>query len=164
MKQKIFFVLTIFIFSSACLLNTVDAVSQTMPLFKMLLSNKKNFNAVDLPKGKSTILIYFDPDCDHCQKLMNEFFKKINSFKKAQIILVTYKPLNELKDFEKKYNTSVYSNIKAGIEEPIFYLRTYYHLMLLPFTALYDKNGKLIYMYKNETPVDDLIRRLNNLN
>jgi protein-disulfide isomerase len=58
--------------------------SQTIPPFKMTLSNNKIFNAADLPKSKPLVLIYFDPDCDHCQKLMAELFKKINSFKKVE--------------------------------------------------------------------------------
>ena len=74
--------------------------------------------------------------------------------------MVTFKPLNEVVDFEKSYQTTKYPNIKVGIEIPIFFFRQYYNLQNTPFTALYDKHGKLIISYKKETPVDDLIKHL----
>ena len=137
--------------------------SQTIPPFKMTLSNNKIFKAGDLPKGKPLVLIYFDPDCDHCQKLMTELFKKINSFKKTEMVLITFKPVAEVAAFEKKYNTSKYANMRVGTEGTLFYLKNYYKLVKMPFTALYDSGGNYISSYRDETPVDDLISRLKSL-
>src|SRR5689334_21307901 len=72
------------------------AFSQNLPPFKMYRSDKTVFNAAELPKTKPVVLIYFDPDCDHCQKLMKELFQKIDAFKKAQIIMITFKSVEEL--------------------------------------------------------------------
>jgi len=137
--------------------------SQTIPPFKMTLSNNKIFNATDLPKGKPIVLIYFDPDCDHCQKLMTELFKKINSFKKVEMVLITFKSVTEVAAFEKKYTTSKYANMKVGTEGTLFYLKNYYKLVKMPFTALYDSKGNYSYSYRDETPMDDLIKRLQGL-
>jgi len=137
--------------------------SQTIPPFKMTLSNNKIFNAADLPKGKPLVLIYFDPDCDHCQKLMADLFKKINNFKKVEMVLITFKSVTEVAAFEKKYTTSNYANMKVGTEGTLFYLKNYYKLVKMPFTALYDSKGNYSYSYRDETPVDDLIKRLQGL-
>jgi hypothetical protein len=95
---------------------------------------------------------------------MNDVFKKINSFKKAEMVMVTFKPVAEIAAFEKKYKTHNYSNIKVGTEGTSFQLRDYYQLVKLPFTALYDKNQKLSYSYGQDMSVDELIKRLKNLN
>ena len=137
--------------------------SQTIPPFKMTLSNNKIFKAADLPKGKPLVLIYFDPDCDHCQKLMADLFKKINSFKKVEMVLITFKSVTEVAAFEKKYTTSKYANMKVGTEGTLFYLKNYYKLVKMPFTALYDSKGNYNFSYREETPVDDLIKRLQGL-
>jgi thioredoxin-related protein len=129
----------------------------------MYRSDKTIFNAAELAKTKPVVLIYFDPDCDHCQKLMKELFQKIDAFKKAKIIMVTFKPVEEVAAFEKQNNTQRHSNIVVGTEGTGFYLRNYYGLVTMPFTALYDKNGSLNYSYRKETSVDDLINRLNKL-
>ena len=162
-RSRLFFAASIFFCFAAILLFPSRVNSQTIPPFKMTLSNNKIFNAVDLPKGKPLVIIYFDPDCDHCQKLMTELFKKINSFKKAEMVLITFKPVTEVAEFEKKYTTSKYANMKVGTEGTLFYLRNYYKLVKMPFTALYDSQGNYSYSYRDETPVDDLIKRLNGL-
>jgi len=148
--------LTIALFSAS-------AFSQNLPPFKMYRSDKSVFNAAELPKTKPVILIYFDPDCEHCQKLMKELFQKIDAFKSAEIIMVTFKPVEEVSSFEKQNNTQKHSNIVVGTEGTGFYLRNYYGLVTMPFTALYDKNGNLKYSYRKETLVDDLIKRLKSL-
>jgi cytochrome oxidase Cu insertion factor (SCO1/SenC/PrrC family) len=39
-------------------------------------------------------------------------------------------------------------------------LRYYYKIEHTPFTALFDKKGKLIASYRNETPVDELVKKI----
>lgn len=134
-----------------------------IPPFKMLMTNGRFFSSSDLPKNKPVILIYFAPECEHCQALMNEFFRNIEAFKTVQIVLVTFKPVQELSPFEKTYETYKYENIKVGTEGTSFFLRKFFRLDTTPFTALYNKDGKLIHSYKKETPVEDLVDRVKQL-
>ena len=68
------------LFCLAAMSFSLRVSSQTIPSFKITLSNNTIFNAADLQKDKPLVLIYFDPDCDHCQKLMTELFKKNKKF------------------------------------------------------------------------------------
>ena len=136
------------------------AVSQSMPDFTIQLTNGKLFTAKDLSHDKPVIIIYFAPDCEHCQLLIKNVLKRINEFKKSQIILVSFESLQQVSDFEKQYGLKLYPFIKTGIEKPVFFFRYYYHLENTPFTALYDKHGKYIISYQKETPVDDLLKHL----
>jgi thiol-disulfide isomerase/thioredoxin len=139
------------------------AASQSLPDFTMQLTNGKMFSAKDLSKSKPAIIIYFAPDCEHCQVLIKSVLKRINEFKKSQIILASFESMQQVIDFEKEYGLRSYPFIKTGIEKPVFFFRYYYHLQNTPFTVLYDKHGKYIISYKKQTPVDDLIKRLNAL-
>lgn len=139
------------------------AQGTAMPAFKMLLTNNTFYTAADLPKNKPVVLIYFAPDCEHCQQLLDAFFKKIDAFKKAQIVLVTFKPVSELTLFERSYQTAKYPNVKVGTEGSTYYLRLFYNLQTTPFTALFDANQKLVYSYRKEPPVDELIKRFNTI-
>ena len=161
--NRLFFSASMIFCFSAILFFPAGVSSQTIPPFKMTLSNNKIFNAIDLPKDKPLVLIYFDPDCDHCQKLMTELFKKINSFKKVEMVLITFKSVTEVAAFEKKYTTSKYANLKVGTEGTLFYLKNYYKLVKMPFTVLYDSKGNYNFSYREETHVDDLIKRLQGL-
>ncbi len=159
-KKKLSVPYVLLIVFLAILFSSKIADAQSVPSFKMQLTNGQLFSAKDLSHLKPVIIIYFAPDCEHCQKLLNEFFKKIKSFNKAQVVMVTFKPLNEVADFEKLHQATKYQNIKVGTEIPIFFFRKYYNLENTPFTVLYNKRGKLIISYKKETPVDDLIKHL----
>jgi len=162
-KNSPFFSATFFFLFLAMFYSLV-ATSQSLPQFEMALSTGKVFKASkDLPKQKPVIVIYFDPDCDHCQKLMNELFKRINTFRNVEIVMITFKSLSETAAFEKKYATHKYPNIIVGTEGNYFYLRNYYKLVKMPFTALYDRSQNLVYSYREQTSVDDLIKRVRNL-
>lgn len=159
-KNNLSFLKLVLILVSAIIFSSNFATAQSMPSFRMQLTNGTVFSSKNLSHEKPVLIIYFAPDCEHCQVLMNAVFKNIKDFKKAQIVMVTFKPLNEVIAFKKNYQTAKYPNIKVGIETPIFFFRNYFKLQNTPFTALYNKQGKLIASYKNETPVNDLIKRL----
>lgn len=134
--------------------------AQKLPAFKVKLSNGKIFSSSEISHNKPLIIIYFAPDCEHCQILMNGLFKRINEFRNAEILMVTFESDASVAGFVKQYQTAKYSNIKVGIEIPVFFFRMYYQLEHTPFTALFDKNQKLIVSYKDYTPLDELIKNL----
>ena len=159
-KRKPVFVLVGLIFLCGILCCSQLAFSQTIPAFKMRLTNGKMLSSATLSRQQPLIIIYFAPDCEHCQILMKEIFKKITDFKKALLVLVTFEPPAGLVPFEKQYKTFKYPNITVGTEVPVFFFRNYYRVEHTPFTALFDKHRKLIISYKDQTPVNDLIKRL----
>jgi len=79
------------------------------------------------------------------------------------MVLITFKSVTEVAAFEKKHATSKYANMKVGTEGTLFYLKNYYKLVKMPFTALYDSKGNYSYSYRDETPMNDLIKRLRDL-
>jgi len=134
--------------------------SQKLPDFQMKLSSGKVFSSEQISHQKPLILIYFAPDCEHCQALMKQIFSQINTFKITQMVLITFENLQVLPSFEKEFQTAKYSNIKVGSEVKPLFLQKYYQLQHTPFTALFDKNRNLIISYKDFTPVNDLIKKL----
>ena len=156
MKSSLSVALLLFCFSHL-------AISQSNPDFKMQLTNGKMFTTQDLSNSKPTIIIYFAPDCEHCQALIGNLLKRIDEFKKSRIVLAGFESLQQVSTFENGYDLNSYSFIKTGIENPVFFFRDYYHLENTPFTALYDKNRKYVISYQRQTPVYDLIKHLNAL-
>ena len=134
-----------------------------IPAFRMQLSNGSYYSDGEISKNKPLVLIYFAPDCDHCIKLMDALFKKIHQLDKATVVMVTFERITDVAWFERKYQTAKYPNIKVGTEGVTYVLRKYYKLDKTPFTAVYDKRGKLAFSYKNETPVDDMLTRCKKL-
>lgn len=165
MKRRSIVVMVILASLLASIVGT-NATAQTgkLPPFRMMLANGKLFKAEDLPIGKPIILIYFSPECDHCQKLMKELFKRTAELKKASIAMITYLPVDKVVAFQKLYGVNRYSNIYAGTEGTSFFVKNYYKLMEMPFAALYSKNGDFIKSYSREIDLNDLSKRLKKLN
>lgn len=137
--------------------------AETIPPFKILQTNGRYFSAVDLDKTAPVVLIYFTPDCHHCQILVDGVFKNMAAFRKTQLVLVTFKPLRELQLFERQYNTTAYANVKTGTEGNTFFLRYHYKLTNTPFTAVFNK-GTLVCSYRDiNTPVADIINCVKSL-
>lgn len=139
----------------------VEAQSNKVPPFRMVQSDGKAFMASQLPFEKHILIIYFSPDCEECQKLTHTITGRINDFRNVSIAMITYQPPQLMRDYVKKNNLLVYSNIYVGTEYPNLFVRDYYNIMNFPYMALYDKNGDMVRKYTNkEIDVDDLINRI----
>jgi thioredoxin-related protein len=139
------------------------AQSAKVPAFKMMLGNGKIFRAQDLPIGKPIIIIYFDPDCDHCEKMIKELQGNTTELSKASIAMVTYVTVNDVVQFEKKFALVKQQNFYVGTEGDTYFLKNYYRLTNMPFLALYTKNGDLVKEYRNEGAIPDLVNQLKKL-
>jgi thioredoxin-related protein len=141
----------------------MPATGQSMPSFEMQLTNGKIFTNRNLQKNKPVLLIYYAPDCEHCQALITQIFRNFTPFRKLQIVLVTFEPLSYAQAFERNYQVGKHPNIISGMEAPTFYFKNYYKLVNTPFTALFDRHGKMVVSYRKMTPVDDLIKHIQQL-
>ena len=146
-------------------LRPIDAAAavDSLPPIKIMRTSGSMYTERNLPKGKPFMLVYFAPDCEHCQKLMNQLFPKLNEFRKVEILLVTFKPLQDLKEFEKQYNTKKYTNMVTGTEGTGFYLRYHYNIQKTPFIAIYDRKGSLAGVYRNTPTVQELADKVKSL-
>lgn len=148
----------------ACVHGRAQKAGDAMPAFKILQTNNRYFQAGELDKTKPVVLIYFAPDCPHCQVLMDGIFKNISVFKNTQLVLITFKPLPELASFERQFSTAKYANIKTGTEGTTYLIRYYYNLSNTPFTAVYNKKGTLACSFRDiNTPVSQIINCVKNL-
>jgi thioredoxin-related protein len=134
-----------------------------LPPFKILQANGKVFTAHDLPMGKPILIVYFSPDCDHCEKMLNEFFKQSSGFQKASVAFITYLSVDKVSKFEKEYNLINHPNMYAGTEGNTFFVRNYYKITEMPFAALYSKEGNMILSYKGEVKLKLLSEKLKDL-
>lgn len=156
MKKSIVFYLPLFVLLLSFAGNKV--FGQTLPDFKLKLMDGSTLSTSQLSHKEPVLLIYFAPDCEHCRTLMKELLPQINAFKNVQILMPTFESPDDVRWFINHFQTNKYPNIKVGIEEPVFFLKNYYKLEHTPFTALFNKNGKLMVSYKEYTPVSELIK------
>lgn len=151
------------LFTPAKTIAQANGKSGKIPPFRIMQANGRLFKAEDLPVGKPIIIIYFSPECDHCDHLMKELFKRETDFRKASIAMITYLSVEKVAKFVKEYRLDKYPNIYVGTEGTSFFVRNYYNITDMPFAALYTLNGDFVKAYKKNVVLTDLSGRLHQL-
>jgi thiol-disulfide isomerase/thioredoxin len=151
MKRKIFFAALVIVTSfTASFAQKSENLKKIAP-FKILLENGKPYSASQLSTG-ATILIYFSPDCAHCQDFTGDMLQNFNAVGNKQVVMVTSQRMEMLRPFILKYKISDYPNIKIGTEGDTRVVQAYYGVQHYPFIALYNKNGNLVKTFEGEQP------------
>jgi thiol-disulfide isomerase/thioredoxin len=152
MKLRLFLLSTIF-FSIAALSQQIDTLPpyQQIPIippFKIQMMDSTSwFSKANLSNKKPTLIIYFSPDCGHCQLETEELISNIKALEKLQIVMTTSRPFEDVKNFYDYYKLSRFPTIKYGVD-PTRFVVNFYKVATTPFSAYYDKKGNLVKVYE----------------
>jgi AhpC/TSA family len=136
------------------------AAKNTIPPFRILLTNMQYLKAAELDKNSAKLIVYFDPTCEHCKTFMTDLLKHENDLGKIQIIMISYTPIDQVKKFETELSLTKYSNMKIGTEGNTFIVRYFYNIQKFPFVALHDKKGIMVASYIEPTSANDVIEKI----
>ena len=130
----------------------------TIPPYHILTTDSVYVTPANLKKNKAVMVIYFSPDCVHCQHLVSEMKPVMKSFKKMQVIMITWMPpLRGLREFAKDYHLNKYPNFILGTEGYTYVVQKYYRVRTTPYIAVYDKKGKLSKTFDKVPEMKDLV-------
>ena len=128
-----------------------------IPPYNILTTDSVNETPANLKKNKPVMIIYFSPDCSHCQHLMYEMKPQMSAFKNIQVIMITFaEPLKASQVFYRDFDLKKYPNFTVGTEGYSMKVQKYYQLRSTPYIALYDKNGKLVKAYEKAPKIEEL--------
>lgn len=127
--------------------------------FQIRLTNGQQYTSSQLAAGP-VVLIYFSPDCEHCQNFTKDMVKNFNVFANKQVVMVTFQAMEMLKPFVSQYHLGSYSNVKVGTEGTSYAVQRYYQIRSFPYIAIYDKTGKLVKTFEGEQPHAEIFKTL----
>jgi thiol-disulfide isomerase/thioredoxin len=153
--KKLIFLLFMVIVGFAC--TQAQTMPTTIPPYKILTTKDQNLTSADLEKNKPVMIIYFAPDCPHCQKLIKDMKPSMGKFKNIQVIMITFSDIRMVKTFENDYGLKAYPNFILGTEGYTYTVQRFYQLKHTPFVAIYDKNGKLVQAFEKQPEASDLL-------
>ncbi|HVV54501.1 MAG TPA: thioredoxin fold domain-containing protein [Mucilaginibacter sp.] len=133
---------------------------QNIPTFKMLTADSTWFTSAELKKHKPVMIIYFSPDCSHCQHLMYEMKPYMKQLSNIQIVMVTFTQFNMLQmiqNFRRDFDLAKYHNVTIGTEGHTYVVQRYYQVRMTPYIAIYDKKGKLVKAYEQAPTMNELV-------
>lgn len=136
---------------------------ETFPSFDMLLADSvTRLNTATIEVGGPIVLLYFSPDCEHCQKETEAILGHMAVMKETRFLFVTNDPFDKLKAFKGYYKLDRYPNIILGRDEQFFLLR-HFKGAYPPYLVLYDRQKQQRATYQGDTPVDTIISFVNHL-
>lgn len=156
MKRKLFYIFIFF--GAACSFYKAD-----MPSFNLLLIDSTTiFNTRDIPKGKPSVLLFFDPDCEHCQEETTDLLKNMDSLSNINFYFISINQMDRLKVFNGYYQLSRYPNITVGKDYSFFFLG-HFKDVYPPYSIVYDRHKRLRAVFKGEATAKQIILIVNNL-
>jgi len=123
-----------------------------IPFFDITQIDGKHVRATDLAPDKPVMIVYFDPDCEHCVTFINQLTREAEAFRNIQIVLVTYVPQRRLRSYITESGLNNYPQFKVGTEGNKFTVRYHYDVIQFPFVALHDRNGKMFASFESDVP------------
>ena len=125
--------------ASAATLNNIHHA----PVFKLYKApDSTAYSSEQLNKNKPFVLMFFSPDCDHCQKETKELLAYKEELKDLQIVMASPAAFKEIKSFYEDYNIASMSNITMG-QDLNYALGSKYQLRTYPSVFVYDAKGVL---------------------
>lgn len=131
-----------------------------LPGFSMIQAPDSTwFNPTELKKKKAVVLIFFSPDCEHCQHETRELIKHIDLFKKVQIVMYSPLEYKYVKKFYDEYGLGQYKQFIVG-SDTRYKLGNFYKAHTYPSIFVYDKNKKFVEAFEGSIPVEKIANSL----
>ncbi len=129
---------------------------QNIPDYRILDADSVYRTPANLKKNQPVMIVYFSPDCSHCQHLMNEIKGQMKDFSKIQIVMVSAVDYRMIKGFYKDFGIAAYPNITVGTEGNSYKVLQYYNVKTTPYIAIYNHKHKLLKAYEKAPKIEDL--------
>ncbi|SCW70612.1 thioredoxin fold domain-containing protein [Mucilaginibacter sp. NFR10] len=146
--MKKLYLLLCLIIAAGCSQAQTPPANSGLPPYHILTTDSVYVTPANLKKNKPVMVIYFSPDCSHCQHLMYDLKPELPKLKNVQIVMITFMPmLKGLQTFQRDFDLAKYHNITIGTEGYTYLVQKFYSVQTTPYIAIYDKYGKLFQTY-----------------
>lgn len=157
MKKIFTFLALCFVLGASAQVDTVPAFKKNpnIPKFELLQTDSTWFSNKDIPKNKPVVIVYFSPECGHCQLTAQEFAKSMDELKDMFLIWVSRYSPEQIKKFAEEYQLNRFENVRLG-RDTKYFIPVFYDIKFTPFMAVYNNKGKLVKTYPEGTHPDTL--------
>jgi len=138
------------------------AAKPLLPAFKLLLLDSSKLSTNDIPEGKPSVLIFFSPDCDHCQRETESIVQNIDSLRNVNLFFITIDPFDRMKLFNEVYKLYRYPNIVVGRDYAFLFPYNFKNAQP-PCNVIYNSHKRLEVILPDETNAHELLSYLNKL-
>jgi len=136
--------------------NKTDSKTSEIPYFTFYTLDSQRFTKDSFDDTRLKFIMYFNSECDHCQKQAKWLSKEIESFSHLEMVFVSFEEMDAIKGFKKHYNFTQ-KNI-TFLQDTRLTFADKFKVESFPSILIYSKEGKLLRKYEGQTKVSDLLK------
>src|SRR5687767_5516146 len=133
-----------------------NSTRNDLPKMAVTSLDKSQINVREL-KG-NTILVLFQPDCDHCQREAKEIRDHLDAFKKYNLYFISADKMLAIEKFAKDYDLLGYGNINFGLTTVEDVINNFGPIDA-PSVYIY-LNQQLVQQFNGETPIEKILQAI----
>lgn len=136
----------------------IESTIQKLPILSFYTTNQEPFIFENNPQ-KNTLIIYFHPECEHCQYEAKQISKHQSEFKDSHILMISPAQLNDIKQFQTDYQLGEISNLKILWDKGRMF-ETYFGKATFPTILIYNSNNEMLKKYKGEAKIEAILKHI----
>lgn len=135
----------------------VVAEDNDMPPIGLITASREVLSGKDLPPR--SILIFFQPDCDHCQREAESIAANLPAFEGYTLYFISPADFNEIEPFASDYGLASRTNVHFVRTTTDAILKSVGRISA-PSMFIYSSEKKLVKHLDGETPIEEILRYL----
>jgi hypothetical protein len=135
-------------------------IIQKLPKFKFQTLYKTTFDNGNIDTNLPTIIAYFNPNCDFCQKVAENILLNKLDLSKVNFLFVTDAVEKDVYQFVSQYPGIEKANVKILIDTN-HTINSCFGLTVVPAFLVYDSQGKLLKKIYGETTMSNILQFTN---
>jgi peroxiredoxin len=138
--------------------------AETVPDFIFYKLDKTAFTNKSVESDKLLFFVFFDSDCDHCQRAVLDIDQHYSAFKKTAIYLITLDDQEKIKLFMNKYGNNLKDKKNVTVlQDPQYEFMRKFRPRKYPALFLYSTDKKLLLYEDNEQNMFRFLQQINAL-
>jgi peroxiredoxin len=122
---------------------------QTLPDFNFHTLDNRVFTKKKLRKDHTTLVIYFNSTCEHCQYEATALYKQASALQSVNVLWVSNETPQAILTFAKKYKLNQVAHFQVLRAEYNAFFRAF-GVSSVPNILVYDSSNKLVKHFKGE--------------
>jgi len=133
--------------------------NKALPNFILLNTDSAAFTQSVLVENKNTIIMLFNPECEHCQQQIQLLLSLPEVSQTANLVLASTETFKKIKIFSDKFHLEKYSWIHIGKDHKYFF-GGFYQPKTIPVLAFYNKQKQLVYFNQGNVKKKQIVEAL----
>lgn len=146
--MKIKLLIIFFLLNSLVSFSQIDTAApywknKNLPAFVLLNMDSSSYANAALSKDKYTIIMLFNPECEHCQEQFKLLINMPEVSASCQVVLSSTETMDKIKFFYEKFNVAHYPFIHLAKDDQYVFGK-FFQPKTIPVLACYDNKQQFI--------------------